>query len=180
MKLRVCKHCKEGKTYNELVKDRRKPDGVIAVCKKCYNNKTRKKSYEKHKERLKEEYKINPEKRKYAKDRSKSFRENNPEAVIYGQARYRHYERFADTEFNLSIEDIVIPAACPILNVKLSKPGGDKKYSPSLDRIDNTVGYVKGNVRVVSYKANHMKADASREELENFANNILNYLDDIV
>jgi hypothetical protein len=35
----------------------------------------------------------------------------------------------------------------------------------SLDRIDNTKGYVPGNVVVVSYRANRIKSDATAQEL---------------
>ena len=37
---------------------------------------------------------------------------------------------------------------------------------PSLDRIDGAKGYVKGNVRVISHRANMLKNDATIEELE--------------
>jgi hypothetical protein len=46
-------------------------------------------------------------------------------------------------------------------------------YSPSLDRIDNNKGYIKGNVEVISWKANIMKSNASPEELVEFAKAIL-------
>lgn len=37
--------------------------------------------------------------------------------------------------------------------------------SPSLDRIDSSKGYVKGNVRVISARANMLKNNATVEEL---------------
>lgn len=69
-------------------------------------------------------------------------------------------------EFDLTIDDIHIPDLCPVFKVPLStnasRPCG---FSPSLDRIDPTIGYVRGNVIVVSYRANRLKSDASLLEL---------------
>jgi hypothetical protein len=36
---------------------------------------------------------------------------------------------------------------------------------PSVDRVDNACGYVKGNIRVISARANHLKSDATVEEI---------------
>ncbi len=47
-----------------------------------------------------------------------------------------------------------------------SKPGVQAGSTPSLDRIDSSLGYVKGNVWVISWRANHIKTDASLEELK--------------
>jgi hypothetical protein len=43
------------------------------------------------------------------------------------------------------------------------------RSSPSLDKIIPSRGYVKGNVMVVSSKANLMKSDASVTELRDFS-----------
>lgn len=71
-------------------------------------------------------------------------------------------------EFNLRLEDIVIPAHCPLLGIPLEK--SDRTYwhpaSPSLDRIDPNRGYTKDNVQIVSWRANKIKSDATLEELE--------------
>jgi len=77
-------------------------------------------------------------------------------------------------EFTIMIEDIKVPNLCPLLNVPF-KPGTkeNKWYTWSLDRIDSTKGYTKENIQVVTYLANTMKNKASKEELINFANNIL-------
>jgi hypothetical protein len=69
-------------------------------------------------------------------------------------------------EFNLTKEDLVIPEYCPVLGIKLARATGRVTVnSPQVDRINNNRGYVKGNVRVVSQRANTLKRDATIEEL---------------
>jgi hypothetical protein len=48
--------------------------------------------------------------------------------------------------------------------------------SPSLDRINNNLGYVPGNVIVVSDRANRIKNNATIEELEKIVNYYKNKL----
>ncbi len=71
-------------------------------------------------------------------------------------------------EFNLEKSDIFIPELCPVLGIPLTAGigGGPVNSSPSIDRIDNRLGYVKGNIRVISWRANRLKSDASLDELE--------------
>jgi hypothetical protein len=38
--------------------------------------------------------------------------------------------------------------------------------SPSIDRIDPERGYVKGNIKIISFRANQIKSDASHQELK--------------
>jgi hypothetical protein len=72
--------------------------------------------------------------------------------------------------FNLDLSDIVVPERCPLLGCKLERrTDGSRKKShntPSLDRIDSSLGYVKGNVWVISWRANQIKTDASLDELK--------------
>lgn len=99
------------------------------------------------------------------------YRENNRALVLLGQARYRAKKK--GIEFNLELSDVVIPKVCPVLKISLtagSSSGGPRGCSPSLDRIDNTKGYIKGNVQVISHKANTMKHCADNNELILFAN----------
>lgn len=75
---------------------------------------------------------------------------------MLGSAKYRAAKYGRD--FNIELSDIVIPTLCPVLGIPMDRP--------SLDRIDGTKGYVKGNVRVISHRANMLKNDATIEELE--------------
>jgi len=72
--------------------------------------------------------------------------------------------------FDLELEDIVVPAVCPVLGIQLfNGVGASHDGSPSLDKVIPELGYVRGNVMVVSYKANAMKRNASLEDLERFS-----------
>jgi len=74
-------------------------------------------------------------------------------------------------EANIDFSDVMIPAVCPILGISLSKgPGHLHDWSPTLDRIDPTKGYIKGNVAVISHKANRIKNNGTAEEHLKIAN----------
>jgi 8-oxo-dGTP diphosphatase len=84
---------------------------------------------------------------------------------MFWHAKSRAEER--GWPFDLEIQDIVVPEYCPYLGVKLEKGSGKQTpNSPSLDRIDTLDGYVKGNVEVISYRANTIKNNATFEEFE--------------
>lgn len=69
-------------------------------------------------------------------------------------------------EINIELSDIVIPEVCPVLGIKLDGAAGRLADGlPSLDRIDSSKGYVKGNVWVISWKANKLKAHNTLETL---------------
>lgn len=99
----------------------------------------------------------------------------HPEKNLLFSAKQRAEHK--NLEFNLELKDIIIPEYCPILNIKLSLDS-NIQTSPSLDRIDINKGYIKGNVQVISMKANTMKNSATFEELKLFTKNILNYIKD--
>lgn len=70
-------------------------------------------------------------------------------------------------EFNIDASDIPLPKFCPVLGIELSVGDSTGRNStPSVDRIDNTKGYVKGNVVVVSNKVNAVKRDLPLVELQ--------------
>jgi hypothetical protein len=72
-------------------------------------------------------------------------------------------------------DDIIVPEICPILLIKMYRVPGQRQHgpSPSLDRIDNTKGYVPGNVRVISYRANTLKNNMTFQQIERLYNYVL-------
>jgi hypothetical protein len=78
--------------------------------------------------------------------------------------------------FDIEVSDIIIPEFCPILEIPLvafSGSSGGRHDSPALDRINNSLGYVKGNIQVISHLANMMKSYADPDQLIKFANWVL-------
>jgi len=64
----------------------------------------------------------------------------------------------------------IAPAKCPVFGEPFTMRGvGFSAWSPSVDKIDPKLGYVRGNIQVVSMLANCMKRDASPEQLKQFA-----------
>ena len=55
---------------------------------------------------------------------------------------------------------------CPVLGIPLYSDGRDNQNAPSLDRFIPSLGYVKGNVFVISRRANVLKGDATIEEVK--------------
>ena len=76
--------------------------------------------------------------------------------------------------FDIISEDLILELNCPILGIPLifdsPKPSHN---SPSLDRVIPELGYVKGNIEVVSMLANQMKSNANKEQLVKFSKTML-------
>ena len=93
---------------------------------------------------------------------------NTPYERLILRAAKARAKRF-NLEFNLVVGDIIIPTECPILKIPLVRHRGIRgNDSPSLDRLDNSKGYIKGNVWIISNLANSMKTDASLDQLRKF------------
>lgn len=86
-----------------------------------------------------------------------------PERTLWERARRR--ARGRSVKFSLTLNSIQIPAFCPALGIPIVLGESRSSQSPSLDRIVPCRGYVAGNVRVISDKANRLKGALSLEEL---------------
>jgi hypothetical protein len=101
------------------------------------------------------------------KIRSKEWQNKNPISFMWSSAKSR--AKSENLPFNIEKSDIKIPEKCPILKFELKKSiGNANKNSPTLDKIIPSLGYVKGNIQVISYMANIMKSNATPEEILSF------------
>lgn len=108
----------------------------------------------------------------------REYRKKHTAKLTVSITRYR--AKKAGIEFDISENDITIPAICPLLGIPIvvGGPLSQRNQSPSIDRIRPELGYVKGNVWVISFRANAMKLDATIEEIEMLAKNLRKKLEE--
>jgi hypothetical protein len=93
---------------------------------------------------------------------NRNYKERNPIRYLLSRAKSR--VRKTGIEFNLVENDLQMPARCPYFGTPLSFLG-PLANRPSLDRINNKIGYVLGNVEIISLKANRLKRDMTLDEM---------------
>lgn len=143
---KICKECNQSLNLNKfsLIEKWDVNSGTKEICKKC-SVKIR------QTEKLNKDWKTDAAKLLYKNIKSRCKKSGR--------------------EFSIDLEDIKIPEKCPVFGFELKRE--DKKTwmsAPSVDRIDSSKGYIKGNVTVVSRRANILKRDATVEELEQLLN----------
>src|SRR5271168_3921976 len=75
--------------------------------------------------------------------------------------------------YSMKLDDLVMPTHCPALGIPLVIRFGHKgpcASSPTLDRVIPSLGYVPGNVYVISHRANSIKSNATSDEIERVLN----------
>lgn len=103
-------------------------------------------------------------------DGTRAWTKRNPERRLYRSmiSRSRKAKPFIPRmTFADFVEEIGgrIPTRCPVLGIKLF--GGKGTFadaSPSVDRINSAKGYQKGNLAIISYRANALKRDGTAKE----------------
>lgn len=173
---RVCTKCKLEKELSEFSKSKANNlDGIdwqCKLCRKAYKNKDFIRDAANARRRFRQQNDIAFKERRRADNLR--FQHENHERYLWRKAKQRAVK--CNLEFNIEVSDIKIPEYCPILEIRMFKgKAGDYQNSPSVDRIDSSKGYIKGNIAIISTKANTMKSSASLELLEKFSKNILKY-----
>jgi len=141
-----CSKCGLLKPLSEFFKRKDSKDGLNGQCKICHNEKTSR------------------------------WEKANPvmTQTMYMTCAARARAKKKGLPFDIDAAHLrsIATDICPVLGMKLEwstlRGHGSKLFpnSPSLDRIDPSKGYVKGNVWIISHKANTIKSNASHEELK--------------
>ncbi len=92
---------------------------------------------------------------------------------LYGKTKERALKD--GIPFDIELSDVIIPTHCPYLGIELTQTLGKGflDSNSSIDKIIPELGYIKGNVQVISRLANQMKNSATKEQLLTFAYNII-------
>lgn len=115
-------------------------------------------------------------------ENARRFRAKNPGIwkAYQEKSAYKNRQRFLFVRlraranqqgiaFDLTEADISWPTHCPVFGIELQydrRGAISRENAPSFDRVDPAAGYVKGNVYVVSSKANRIKSEATLDQLE--------------
>lgn len=105
---------------------------------------------------------------------NKRYRERHKHTLQYRQracvnksrqrAKQKGWVHDLDLEYIQSIWPV--DNKCPVFGTEFTYGNDSLDTNASIDRIDSSLGYVKGNVSIVSWRANNLKSDASLSELE--------------
>jgi len=167
--MKLCRGCNTVKSLEEFSNRLDVSDGKKSRCKTCYQ-KWRQKYQDSGRRAIMTQARKDSDKfkfldKEYMKERASIYREKNPLSVMLTTAKCR--AKLKGLEFSIDISDLIMPDKCPIFSIPLFKGKNNCcNNSPSLDRKDNSKGYIKGNVYIISNKANKFKRNFSIEEVE--------------
>jgi hypothetical protein len=148
-------------------------DSKTGICQNCYGKTPQGKQWRKEWVRKRKEadpawaVAVQEYNTRHAREHRRASPENRVRYLLVG-ARRRAAEK--GVPFGIALDDLLpLPQRCPILGLPLAYDGsggfGANPNAASLDRIVPGKGYVVGNVRIISWRANHIKTDASPDEL---------------
>ena len=163
MDIKNCLQCKKSFKYGR--KDKKFCNDL---CRNKYNWEN------KHREIALKKYADNKE---LYKKQSNDYNYTHNEKRLLCWAKSRAIKN--NLPFNIDESDIFIPEFCPLIGIKLERGSKIHNSSPTLDKIIPELGYVKGNVWVISWKANRLKSNLDQYELNSFCNVLLSKMDEI-
>ncbi len=163
--MRVCKKCRQEKPIEEFYFNSRTNMRRMSRCKACVAATTQER-------RCRDLEKS----REYERSRNRIRRASNPRYYWATAAFFTIRQRSAakNLEMDLTREFLlsIAPTHCPVLGLEIDYTASKGKitdHSPSVDRIDNSLGYVKTNIAVICNRANRLKSDATPRELRRIA-----------
>ena len=174
VKSRICTKCGKEKPLEEFSRNKQGKYGRRAFCKECEHKIQNSPERLARRNELRKLRRENDEYRLARNLKDTETRHNNEDSIkkaLVRAAKARAKKK--GIPFDITIEDFILPEKCPLLEIPLTVGyGSSQENSYSLDKIIPDLGYVKGNVWVISNKANMIKNNASLEELKLLVKNL--------
>lgn len=166
---------------NWLPSKKKRGERICRLCSVAYRRAYREKNIERSREHNRNSEArrlLDPEKRAVSNKRNAEWHKKNPEysrnwrlanpisieKKMYDNAKTR--AKKSGVPFTILETDIQIPDKCPVLGIPLFKGNGlVGENSPTLDKLIPSMGYIPGNVTVISFKANTAKSNLNLDEL---------------
>jgi len=159
---RLCKYCDTIKTLDNFYANGCFSDGLIKYrsrCKDCV---------------------LKISKNKQPETYADKIRKKHSSAKNYISTLLNHCTKRKNKDSNLDIGYLLDlynnqNGLCNLSGIPMTYEYGKKTTNISIDRIDNSKGYLKGNVQLVCYFANIIKSQFTLQELLYFAEKIVTY-----
>jgi hypothetical protein len=153
--MKKCKNCKINKSvdcFQTWTHPKNKKEYTRNTCRECINLRTQKRK--------------TPSDLRAHAQREKRRRED-PAYRMYHGAKQRAKKQNLPFDLDQKFIQDLIPTHCPVFGIPL-KNGTNTFHnnSLSLDKLIPSKGYIKGNVCVISDRANRIKRDATLDELK--------------
>jgi hypothetical protein len=167
-----CTKCAERKTWKHFPRDRSKRDGIRLICKKCHCRDQV--AYFKRTQPARQAY----ARAWYARNKERAHKRGNEsrlrrrarDPIGFMVQRIKVSAKARGLAFNLTSRDLRMPNKCPVFGLKLVWPKrlGHRRppNMPTIDRVNSRRGYVRGNVQIISSRANGLKSNATLGELK--------------
>ena len=153
MKNKKCNRCHEIKIITKFSKNAATLDGFQYACKDCFNGLNRK-HYRKNRKRIRKQRNT----KKYKLNQSNySIWYRGTINGVYSVYRYNAKKR--KLEFSVTLEEFSLYYGKPCFYCGILAKG--------IDRIDNTVGYIVGNLVACCGKHNMMKGTLNQQQFIN-------------
>ena len=153
---------------NGHLADRRTSSGACVMCEKETNIKLRdanREKYRKYDRARWDRVKQDPTEKEKISKRVSKYRKDNRLWAMWLQRKSSAIKDGIKFEVSFKYIESIFTGICPILNVPIRfLDKGFDDFTPSIDKIIPELGYVEGNVAVISRRANTIKNSGTAEE----------------
>tara|TARA_R110002096_G_scaffold400210_1_gene596723 strand:+ start:137 stop:658 length:522 start_codon:yes stop_codon:yes gene_type:complete len=150
---KICRVCNTDKPMSDFSGSSIVKSGIDSRCKTCTNEDSRGRWGDNKEDNNRKQ---------------RALHHKDPARNMLYQCRAR--SKRAGFPFNITKEDIKVPEVCPVLGIPLIVADQlISDNSPTVDKFIPELGYVKGNVTVISKLANMIKTSATSEQVKQVA-----------